>query len=131
MLPRLHPCDAGNTPSCSLQHMGVELDEQNRRVDAVGARAENTHDEIRSVCSHRMATLANKLLSCVCMRRVLCLACCDVVVVVVVAGALQPESSLVMLSAVDDCRAGTSSGMRARTSSCVCGSQPRCLRTWR
>ena len=35
-------------PTCpALQHMGVELDEQNRRVDAVGARAENTHDEIR------------------------------------------------------------------------------------
>jgi hypothetical protein len=31
------------------KHMGVELDEQNRRVDAVGARAENTHDEIRNI----------------------------------------------------------------------------------
>lgn len=30
-----------------LQHMGVELDGQNRRVDAVGAKTENTHDEIR------------------------------------------------------------------------------------
>ena len=36
--------------------MGVELDEQNRRVDAVGARAENTHDEIRSARSRSMGT---------------------------------------------------------------------------
>lgn len=65
------PPDA--TGACLLQHMGVELDEQNRRVDAVGARAENTHDEIRSARSRSTGThLAQDCLAASACRR-----CCD------------------------------------------------------
>lgn len=46
-----------------VQHMNVELDDQNRRVDAVGARAENTHDEIRRalrLCLHQLFEYGRK-----------------------------------------------------------------------
>jgi hypothetical protein len=56
-----------------LQHMGVELDEQNRRVDAVGARAENTHYEIRSARSRSMGTHLPQD----CLAAPACCTCCD------------------------------------------------------
>ncbi len=54
-----------------VQHMNVELDDQNRRVDAVGARAENTHDEIRRalrLCLHQLFEYGRKSLDSACER---------------------------------------------------------------